>query len=440
MARRVNTKFIAILFICLMAVAVALGGAWYVTMKSAAATAAREADAALANKDYEKATQLYAKAIRDDIYANDVDLLLNGYEAHSLRLVSQVRDARLRATSMLQWLDRAINVNPHDGRAMQFKMDLLTTLGNALGQIPAWDAMYFECDQLLESYPNLNLAVKYRGISQVNRMNRESTNLTEQERQQIYEDLASALDATPDDADVVKYLCKWHMIESDVQNRIEHDTELAAHHREEALRISFESLNNHDDDLRRLIDYIDVLYSLAFKSADIRPHVDRMYEQLMAQPASPRTTERAVEFLLWLSHNPDEIGVGKFDPEDLHRAQELVELALKRNPDHPQILFLLGQVHNERNQLDQAKQFYKRAWESSSNVGAVEFMIRYASMARGGLGYLGLKMTEIEALKDSQERDEKLAEIEQQLADIKAEIGEIPAVSGLEGRVSQARG
>ncbi len=439
MTSRLNKKLIIIVCACVVVVGAGLSGGWLLARRARAGAAFREAEAAMAAGDFELAIRRYANAVRHRDYSENVDLMLNASEAHRQIQVSQMREARRHLGQMLQWLRMAIRVNPHDGRALQRRMVLGMRMGREFGAATIWDAMYHDTQELLRQYSDLPLAVKYRGISQVQRMVLASTNLTAEQRSQAGLDLGTALEQFGFERETVEHLAVWHQLEADRLEGLGGDEVEASHHRNEALKLTDRGVADHSDDPHWLVVHITNLYHLGDHD-QARSLLETLQRLLSQELADPRVARKAAALILRLHGRTRTARDRARTRRVVQRCGALLQGVLERNPDSSSLKVVLARIHMHLGERDRARILFEQVWQSRPAGNPFEFVNQKGVWAEGGLGYLELALFDARSVTDREQREQRLAEIEQGLARIKANVGDIAAVSDVAGLLSVVRG
>ena len=294
--RRLNLKLLTIVGVCLAFAGVAAGATWFLTRSNVRATIA-EAEAAEQAGDRELAIELYGKAIKHPRFSRDSDLVMRIANLHGNMPVDTTRLAQYHLKYWLAWLRQAFLVNPSAEDAFQQEMDILIRLGLEVRRAASWDEMFKRTDEVIDQYPHMARALKYRGISQVNRLMMAVSNLTYEERQQALNDLKLALRENRDDQEIILHLARWNVVEARQQERARGDKTRVARLREDAVQMTADAVEIKPDDVQRRVNHVSVLLSLG-RHEEMTPHVDALYHQLVNRPATPLITTNVVQLLL----------------------------------------------------------------------------------------------------------------------------------------------
>ena len=447
MARRLNTKLLAILGAAIVVVVVGSIVAHFGYKRHVGATAARDARAFYEKGQYAEATELFPKAVRRRQFANDIDLMLTASDAHAKIEVSNFTEASKNMGHRIEWLKRAILVDPQDGRALQERLDLSMRLGRDAGHRSAWDNMYNQTDQLIKTYPNLILAIKYRGIAQVNRMQASTTNVSEDERKQARNDLEVAINDVKffDDAEIAEYLAIWFSVEANIAKRNGATEKQVEAMREEGLAISQASIEDHPDSVERLMAHIQLLLRCE-RPEQTLPHITHMESLLNTQnDLDPRAIARALRYLLVGVQLAPAEGTEEQRQarrtEKLDLASAICRQAIDAHPGASMTLkVILADLYVQQGRTEDAVALCEQVWESSLQSPSMDFFLRSAARAQGGLAQLRLRMSQIEAMEAGEEQRTQLDQIETVLKEVKARLGTIPTVTLVEAQIAGLRG
>ena len=439
MTGRLNKKLVIILCTCVLVLAAGLGGGWYVATRARAAAAFREAEAAMEVGDYELAIKRYAKAARHRKYSQNVELMLKASEAHRQLQVSDTREAWKNLNFMIQWLRMAVRANPHHDRALQRRMDIAMRIGRELRAASIWDGIYQETQELLRDYPDLPLAIKYRGISQVQRMLQASTNLTEDDRSQAGLDLGTTQERFGDDLEAIEHLAIWHWFEAQTLEGPGGNAEEVSRHRSEALSLTTAALKVHADDPKRLVIHLANL--LRLDETDLaRPHLATLERLLSQRSVGSRTATLAVGLILKFREKAGNRRGQMTRREVVQKCATLLQGVMEEHPESATLKLALARVHHHLKEREESMALFEQIWKSQTPRSPFEFVKQHSAWAEAGLSYLKFALAKVGTEKDRAQREEKLTDIEQRLAQIRGEVGDIAAVNDLAGRISAARG
>ncbi len=439
MTSHLNKKLIIVLCACVVVLGAGLSGGWVLATRARAGAAFREAEAAMAAGDFELAIKRYAKAVRHRNYSTNIDLMLNASEAHRQVQVSEVREAWKNLAQMIQWLRMAIRVDPRDGRALQRRMELGMRMGREFGAVTTWDTMHHDTQELLRQYSDLPLAIKYRGISQVQRMVLAPTNLTAEERSQAGLDLRTALEQVGFERETVEYLAVWHQLEADRLGGPGGNKKEASNHRREAMSLTARGVADHAEDPRWLVVHLSNLFRIG-EYDQAQSHLGTVQRLLSEQSADPRLARQAAALILRL-HERTQTARNRTQTRGVIRTcAALIQDVLEKHPDSSSLKLALARIHMHLDERDQARKMFEQLWQSRPPGMPFEFVKQNGAWVAAGLGYMELELVDARSVTDREQREERLAKIEQGLARIKAEAGDIAAIDDLSGRISAVRG
>lgn len=436
--RRVNAKLLIILGVCLVVVGVAAGATWFLVRSNVSATLA-EAKAAELAGDPERAIEFYGKVVKHPRFSGDTELIMRIANLHGDMSVDSSRLAQYHLQYWLAWLRQAWRMNPSEKDAFQQEMEILMRLGLEVRRPASWDEMFARTDEVLEQYPHMTLALKYRGISQVNRMMMAASNLTAEERSQALADLRFSLREQPEDRQTILYLAHWHVMEAVQQDRAQVDVFQVEKLRKESARLTGEAVQRHPDEVQRRIDHVSILMTLD-RHEETVPHIDMLYRQLLHSPAKPIVTTNVVQLLLKqhaLAEGGRRDGLSR---AVLEKTVALVQAARNAHPHSPLLMVVMARLRQQEGETLQAITQYEYAWKGARSDRPLEFIIQFNVRVRGKLDSLSLQLDEAKKLRPGPALDAKLDKIEAELEVVKAEIGDVPGVRRLAGGISLLRG
>ena len=436
MARFINFKLLIVLTIVGGITVAGAAIAWVIAGQTRATQALHDGDAAMAAGSYESAQHLYGKALRHARYREDTGLMIKMSEVITRLPVSDDRDATTHIDSAAYWLRRANRLNPHDETAFQLLMHILMRRGLELRDRNAWDLMYADTQQLLESYPNLPVATKYRGISQIRRLELAETNLTPQERQQAEADFRSTLKSIPEDAEAIHHLARWLTVEAARLDTLGGSPDAAQALRNEAVRLGAESSARHPNDTARLIDHADILDQLDRRD-ELEAVLNQIETAIPKRPPPPHRTVQAVSILL--RFHTDEYAA-RPGTEILKRCSELVRAVMTRPADEPNLAVALVMLYQYQRKFEEAKALSDQVWQAPRQSNPMDFLARYAAAAAAGQFYIDIGLRQVQALGSSAEREPPLEDVETRLKQYQEEFRGTVDVNELAARVAAARG
>ncbi len=443
MASRVNTKFV-IGLITVLVVVVGLGGVYLFVIRPDTTKLIQRGDQYLAQGLTDKALDQYGRAIKKR--PDDVGLLMRYAQVLEQAKTSDPRTARKYLRQLLSALHQTLTQEPNHAEAFEKLMGVYLRLARDLGDFESWKRMHDEADGKLKGQAASEttvLAQKYRGIAQVNRM--EGLDLTQEERDQARDDLLAAIEQFPEDRDVSYYLAAWYVLNARALERDPNaDFQQEADEQyEKADQLSRESLASRPDDPRRQIDRLRMLGLL--DRSDQQEAIDlsqQIEKQLSDNPTSLRMILELVELLPGVGRNrvEGEAPDPSWAVSGLVRAEALLRSAGEANPSEPRFVAALGRVLELQQRHDEAKVFYKQAFELQPSTNIFEGVQLDRLRASATVKYVGLVLKPI----DSMTQPQKQAAIEESdalMSQVVANYGESSGEVNLAlGKIAMARG
>ena len=443
MAGRVNTKFVIGLLAVLVAMTVAPFGYWYFFVRADAAALTAQGDELMSQGLVDQALTKYGKAIKAG--ANDVESLLRYVGAIEQVRTSDPRVARNYLGQMVGNLRQAISKDPHAPVPFEKLMAIYLKLSRELGDSESWNRMYEEADARLmrqsgtDNTENEVLAKKFRGIAGVNRMQR--INLTQEQRDRPREDLVFVLEQTPDDRDTIFYLAAWHVLESRAVERSGGDEDRVQQYREEADRLSAESLRAHAGDPHRQMDRVRVLSLIKRNDrSEVRELLDQVEAKVLADPSESRLVIELIEILPGVdTQKVSADQSGRPIRAGLKRSEKVLRAAVDAVGDDPRMIVALGRVLEIQGRFDEAQPLYRRAYELEPSVDVFEGLQLDQLRASATIKYTNLLLRQV-AKAPSSERKTLLEEAQGLVDGVVTNHGESAEVNLVLGKIAMARG
>ncbi|MHC4446501.1 MAG: tetratricopeptide repeat protein, partial [Planctomycetota bacterium] len=196
MASRVNTRFLLILAVALMAGGGIVGGLWFLQMRADATRNIRAGDEFMAQGDFEKAWQHYGRAVsKQPANLEYVDML---HEA-LLRITPQTSgEAAELYMAHIETLGHRVRYYPLDAEAHLDLLEELHRFARFIGGQTRWRRLADAADDMWQRVPPSDArrayALLYRGLAHRSL----STVLTDDEVLDAEKDLRAFLEAVPD--------------------------------------------------------------------------------------------------------------------------------------------------------------------------------------------------------------------------------------------------
>ncbi len=432
MADRVNTKFVVILIVVLVAVTSVVGIGVYLRRPSVAQLLDR-GDRYLDQGQVAKAIEQYGRALKSK--QTDPVLMLRYIDAVDQVHTSDTRLAQKYLGFQQQFLNELVTQNPdnedHFERLMQLWM-----------KFNSWDTMLDRCQATLRTRPDHALAKRYRGIAQVHRVSR--YDLTPEQRLQAREDLEQALEHHPENRQVLYHLARWHVWEAQLLDQPGNDPRLSQRHRQEAERLARASLEAQPDDPQRKIDLLVILLQLKKgDSPEVTQLARSLEQQIIDNPSD-------VQMLLQCSTLLPQVGPAQ--PPDapaglrqeqaaaqLSRAQKILQAGLEANPDSRSLMIQLGRVLQTQGHLEEASAVYKQAYDLQAQTEAFEAFMAEGMRVTAALHHIDLLLAEAERA-EADKRDQKIAEAQALVQEVGAGRSENGEIELRHGKIAILKG
>jgi|GEM_PF-3574940 len=436
MAGRVNTKFVVILSAILILFIVGLVGLWFYVNRVDPAEHIARADKYAAAGQYEKAVTYYGRALRER--KTDVDLILKFADAKSQLLVSDFRVAQNNITSQIDYYRNALDLSPSNEKALRGLADMYTMIGREMNSLDGWNQLYLITQPILRSRPDYSLALRYRGIAQVNRLR--SVPLSESEIEQTLADLELARRAYPDDPDIEYHIAQWHLLEAKRLNKPGTAPKRIEQHISDAVMLAEDIASRHRDDPQARLYHVNILIE-AGRTDEAITALIKLSDELTANPSAPSVILEVVERLGSPLMNPDDgSDPNNVNKSGIQRGEKLMLAAAKAYPTDLRIQIFLGRIQESLGKTEDATETYTRV--SETEVKAVS-QIAYKAVQLKRLAiaqHADLKVRAAQQEDDSAMRAEMLAEVESLIRQFRTAGGEASLSHMLEGKVAMARG
>jgi len=442
---RVNTKFVVVLVAVLVTLPGLLFGYWHLVIRTNPDKLIEQANEYLAQGLAEKAVQGYAKAF--SARTDDVGLMLNYVHAMTQVKTTDSRTARGYVGQMIGTLHRAITQEPLNPVPFEKLMQLHMKLGRDMNDFESWNRMYEDADSRIRANPDGHgniLAMKYRGIARVNRM--ESLDLTADEREEARTDLSETIKQIPEDRDATYYLAAWHLLEARDLKQSGADKDAIDKHLAEASRITAQAIKEHPNEVRRQLDRLSVLGSInRIGETRNQEEVMRLLEVVEQGMLNRKPVLRLVLELIELLPDRDreklkaQPGGRPLTTSGLVRAERVLQNVIDNYSQEPRYLATLARVLEAQRRYKEAMHQYKQVFESQVRTNVFEAIQLDRLKAGSIVKYVELRLKLIDAMSQA-ERQEAIEEVEALMGRIVDNYGESPQVNLLQGKIAMARG
>ncbi|MCC7204635.1 MAG: tetratricopeptide repeat protein [Phycisphaeraceae bacterium] len=377
MPARVNTRFVTILIVVLLVIAAGVAGAMRLLQNEAdnfAKAQELERSGQLAD-----ALELYDRVVRKK--PNNYEWIIAYVDAMDKLKTADAYKAQETIRDTLSWLKQAITVRPDDSAAfirfMDYCMRAAKSSGNRLG---FWNTIYTEADARLSKRHDEDLARRYRGIAQVNRMRELNLNL--EERKQAASDLTAVLEKNPDDPEATYYLALWNLIEARELERSGATSAEIDEARETARALTGDLLARRPQDMQAQLNHALVLVNLR-RVDEASALVTELEKSLLADlKDQDRDLVGQVAMLLpTVDRQTVTTGEDRQVVRGYQRSAALLEAAIGRWPDDVTLKLMLGGVRKNIEDMDGALASFQEAKDYQGQLHPIEAQALVSSKA-----------------------------------------------------------
>ena len=303
MAKRVNTRFVAILtgvIVGLTLMVVVLGltmGGSLAGMLPFLGSSSEELEARgdqyLAQGRVGAAVGQYHKALYKR--RDDPELIIKAVDAMREMTVQDVIRARRVERQVFQWTREATNLRPSDEDLLEYYYELIVHLAENVWGARLYDELFQQASAKVESQPDNLVAREFRGYALVNRI---GGALKDDDHEAAYRDLKTCFEHDPENARVAHALAKWHLLDAARREQIGRLDDRVREIRAKAVEVSERALEVDPDDPERLLDHLEILlHPDVNRIEDAAPPLARLEASLRENP-EPSTMVRRVADLL----------------------------------------------------------------------------------------------------------------------------------------------
>jgi len=442
MAGKVNTKFVIILTLVLIAVTGALGGAWYIATRQDPAEFVARGDVMMQQQNYEQAAQYYGRALRED--QTSPLIMLKYTEAASQIPVDTTHALNERLQRMLSIWRKIADVAPNSSQAVEAQrrlMDYYARAAAAFGHISYWNQVYTVANDIINNARTTDeskaLARKYRAIAQVNRAGR--IDLDAQAAADATEDLQAARQAEPDDAELAYAQAQWQLRLADYARR-DNKPEQAAEHKAKAVELAQTFRENHPDDPEAALNLARIYY--ATRQFDPATEILNQLESEVAASGQVDLMLHVGGLLAIVDRKivEHEAGGGKTINGRL-REEALIREALSQHPDNIRVQYELAENLTKQGRPAEAIAHLLDAIETRPATPTLDAQ-RDAYLQLMAIDKLAdVYLAQRERSTDPSQRQDMLAKTRQLLEKMRQLSNESSAqVDLLEGKIAMAEG
>lgn len=427
MAAKVNKGFVFILFTIIVLLTAGVGAVYFLKGRENVAEIIARGDTNAAQGEWLKAYREYKLAVQKR--KESVPLILKLGDATSKVPVSNIASATGMFNEMLQFYGAATNAEPTNPEPLEKLLNLYQLSGEELGNPDAWDAMYRLTQSTLERVPGNEVALRYRGIAQVNRMR--FVDISPEDVAQAGGDLEAALARHPDDRRLTIAKATWNIMQAKRMDRPGGDMQRAEMLRKEARTLVSEASAKYPDDLQRQVDQMVILQSLQDMDA-VSQVANNLEAELLKNP-SPEFAISVAEALMDIERDRSNNMVSP-NSAVLDRIEKLIRSTLDAAPDDIRLKIILAQLVSRTNP-DEALSILKSATETKLTGTPIEFL-RSAHLATiAKLRYAEQLVSRTETSTNPVKRAEMLKLANEYVSKLASEMGAVAPVNLLQGRV-----
>jgi tetratricopeptide (TPR) repeat protein len=382
MATRVNTKFVALLSVIIVAIVAAVAVFYTMVVMADPAQLRAQGDELMERGNVEAALIKYREAL--GARSNEADLILTYVSALRQKRVSPGLKARQANGQIIAWTEKATTLRPNDDELLARYYNLLLTNAQRFGSSSGYyERLYTQANEKLRNQPQNLVAHKFRGIAQVHRLN---PTMDEQDQQQAKADLEKALQANAKDPEAIYHLGRWHLYQAE-QAQLKNNVERADTMREKALKISETLVTDKlsSTTSERLIKRAQLLLHEQLRQVEMaRPVLKTLETRLLKDPTSSDRLLSLVQLLPRLALPQADANtntVERATDASLKRMQRLLERGVEAHPKQVMFHLMLGRVLRQRGNQDEAIAAYEKAMNTEI-VGEPGQVVRSAGMRR----------------------------------------------------------
>ncbi len=451
MAGRVNTKFVMILTIALVVMVGGILGLWWMAVYR------RDPDRYVARAEQFVEQGLYKDAVKqlgraqayEEAGDRKIRILFRLADVHRMITTDNMEEASSHLRQLIGCWQAVRRIDPTNLAATERLLEFYHQDARSNPRsMSRWDHLYTTTNDMLNVVPDMILAKRFRGIAQTARMQR--IDLNDAARRQAREDLNEALEADPDDAEIIHQLAVWHLAEADTQRRLGR-TEKVQALEAEALRLVREDAAGHPDRIVSKLNLLRVLAVLGHRpesDPDLLAEARGLLDELESELASGESPDQAMETansLLRLDDESVELADGRQTRRGMVRAEKLLRQVARANPNDLQVLSALGNLLKQQGRYADAIEFFQLVRKDRPISVSMEAMrlSHYQTMAIKELA--DLYLAEYGRATDEQEKAAWLAQAHEaadDLAERAAGSGWVDLIQGklalVDGNIGEA--
>ena len=450
MAGRVNTKFV---FILTAVVIVLVGGLALVAQlaRRDASDYIAEADRYLDQGEYKLAAESMQRAVGRS--HSDPAVIQRLIEVVQQVPAADVVEANNTLNLTRQAALNLIQIDPNSEQYLKDYHDLIKRVierTQTSGSIfhPSDIYIYRAAVDRLGANPNDKLARKYRGVYGLSKLNRE---MSDDDINQVRDDLLYAQSQFPDDPEVAISLARWKLFQAGRFDQPGGDADKAKTLRKEALDIAQALVDAEPDDVMRKIDLLQVTLQATKDDRDrkdpfaaIKPLLDQVEQLLLADPKPFNAVTMAASYLKAAYPKPLETDESEPDGrqlgEGIDREIALLTRAAEANPDDARYPLLLGVELKNASRLQKSRPYIEQAEKLKSQGEYLDVLLNDSLRRTAKVEYADLLVSLAQLTDDTDQQKAMFDQAGKLIDEITAAgFGENPRILLIKGRLALAQ-
>lgn len=452
MAGRVNTKFV---FIFSAVIIVLVGGV--VIMSQMIGNDAHELIAQgeqyLAEGEYNMAEETLKRAVNKS--KSNPEIIQRYIEASKQIPAADHVEANNTLDLVRAWTYQLTQIDPNSEEYLSDYADLINQVISKIrtSGSPHPFVQYINQAALarLATSPQDQLARRYRAIYGLLLLN---TEMTDEDINQVRDDIAWAEQTFPDDYEVTKGVIGWKLFDANRLDRLGGDAELAQQLRDEALVMSQTLMDAEPGNVARHLFHIQVILQTTRDEdrdkddpyAMIRPNLDEVERRLLENPTPFEDVALAMAYIKLVFAKDLAEDTAEADTsrqtinEGTRRAIALLTRAAEEAPDDARYKLLLGIDLKQSGEFELAQNYIQEVRSLSTQGDYLDVLLNYTLKSNAEIEYADLliSLAQVEGSEEARQPmyDESGRIVEQLIA---AGRGEAPRVLLIKGRLALAQ-
>lgn len=440
MPGRVNTPFVIILAVVVIAIVAGLIGLNAVLSRSPAQRIER-GDDLFARGLYESAADEYGKALSRD--QTNYDAILKFANALERCRTNDRQKASQWVGMIRQAWTNAAQLRPNETLPFQKLIEFHSTIARDFSPADpdAWARVQDVCDQALKVDPAFPGAHKARGVAGVRRM--ALLNLPAERRQATLGHLRAALDAQPADLQTLLALANWHRLEADFQAKTSGQEKLVADLGKQSARYLDSALAAAPQaDVRDRLAVARALFD-AGKADRARPLVEAIQSAALANPAALQPADFIDLADLIQRTLPADAPVTDPDADPanpdvpgLDRIIDLLALASKTHPEDLRIQIAFATLQVAAGRIPEGLTILRAAGEQRPAATPLQALRLSDLRQQARIAYVNFLLAEAQKQAEPAERTRRIAESRTVIQTIQSDLGDLPVIKLLQGKIA----